>query len=78
MPFVADCEASEPTISATFNQAERPVAFVSKTPQGSELHYPVVDKEVTAIIEDVRKWSNFLLRRVLSDHRPTRCGFHVG
>ena len=63
MPFVVECDTSESTISATFNQAGRPVAFMSKTLQGSELHYPAVEKEATYIIEAVRKWSDFLLRR---------------
>ena len=31
MPFVVDCDAPESTISATFNQARRPVAFMSRT-----------------------------------------------
>ena len=28
MPLVGECDASEPTISATLNQAGRPVAFM--------------------------------------------------
>ena len=33
------------------------------TLQGSELHYPPVEKEATAIIEAVRKWRHFLAGR---------------
>ena len=61
--FVVECDASDTTISATLNQGGRPVAFMSRTLQGSELHYPAVEKEATAIIEAVRKWSDFLARR---------------
>ena len=54
-PFVVECDASEVCVSATLNQCGRPVAFMSRTLQGSELHYPPVEKEATAIIEAVRK-----------------------
>ena len=65
MPFVVECDA-------TLNQAGRPVAFMSRTLQDSELHYPAVEKEATANIEPVRKWSDFLLRRefhLITDQR---------
>ena len=59
MPFVVEYDASESAISATLNQAGRPVTFMSRTLQDSELHYPAVEKEATAIVETVRKWSDF-------------------
>jgi len=62
-PFVVECDASEICVSATLNQCGRPVAFMSRTPQGSELHYPSVEKEATAIIEAVHKWRHFLAGR---------------
>ena len=48
------------TISVTLKQAGRDDVFMSKTLQGSELHYPASEKEATDIIEYVRKWSDFL------------------
>ena len=55
MPFVVECDASDVAISTTLNQGGRPVAFMSRTLHGSELHYPAVKKEATAIIKAVRK-----------------------
>ena len=63
IPFVVECDASEVAISATLNQGGRPIAFISRSFQGSELHYPAVEKEATAIIEAVRKWNHFLSRQ---------------
>ena len=59
-------------ISATLNQSGRPVAFMSRTFQGSEVHYPAVEKEATAIVEAVRKWSHLLSRQhftLITDQR---------
>ena len=74
MPFVVGCDASDTTLSATLNQGGRLVAFMSRTLQGSELHHPPVEKEATAIIEAVRKWSHFLSRHhftLITDHSIT-------
>ena len=62
-PFVVECDASDMAISATLNQAGRPVAFMSRTLHGSERRYPAVEKEATAIVEAIRKWEHLLARQ---------------
>jgi len=63
MPFVVEWDASKVAVSATLNQNGRPVAFMSRSLQGNELHYPAVEKEASAIIEAVHKWNHFLSRK---------------
>ena len=55
LPFTVECDTSETAVSVTLNQGDRPVAFMSRTLQSSELHYLAIEKETTAIIEAVRK-----------------------
>ena len=62
-PFVVECDVLGVCVSATLNQCGRPVSFMARTLQGSELHYPPVEKEGTAIIEAVRKLRHFLAGR---------------
>ena len=63
IPFVVECDASDDSIAATLNQQGRPVAFMSRRLSKSEKHYPAVEKEATAIIESVRRWSYLLASR---------------
>ena len=58
LPFEVEYDASDGAISAALNQGGLPVAFMSKTLQGSELKYHIIEKEVMAIVEVVQKWSH--------------------
>ena len=49
-----------------------PSGIFLTTLQGSELHYPAVEKEATAIIESIRKWAHLLNRQtftIIADQR---------
>ena len=72
LPFAVECDASDEAISASLKQNGRLVAFMSRSFQKGEIHYPVVEKEATAIIEAVRKWSHLLTRQpctLITDQR---------
>ena len=66
LPFTVECDASDVAVSATLNQGGRPVAFMSRTLQGSKRHYPAFKKEPTAVIEAVRKWLHLLSRNTFT------------
>ena len=66
VPFIVDCDASDVAVSATLNQHGCPVAFVSRTLQSSEIHYPAHEKEATATIEAIRIWSHLLSRQTFT------------
>ena len=63
MPFVVECDASDIAVSAVLNQGGCPITFMSRNLQGSEMHYPTVEKKAMAITEEVQKWSHFLARK---------------
>lgn len=59
--LLVECDASM-LLCLQLNQNGRPVAFLSPSLNKSELNYPSVEKEATAITEAVRKWRHLLLR----------------
>ena len=62
-PFTVETDASDVAIAATLKQDNKPVAFFSRSLQGSELKHPAIEKEAKAIIEAVRHWRHFLTGR---------------
>ena len=63
IPFEVETDASKVALAATLNQNGKPVAFFSRTLQGSELKHASTEKEAQAIIEAVRHWRHFLAGR---------------
>ena len=67
-----ETDASSVAVSATSNQNGKPVAFYSRTLSKSKLAHSSVEKEATAIIEAVQKWSHLLTGRcfrLITDQR---------
>ena len=60
VPFEVETDASDFALAAVLPQDSRPAAFMSRTLCACEKRYSAVEKEVTAIIEAVRKWLHFL------------------
>ena len=59
-PFTIETDASETAISASLNQKNKPVALFSRTLNVNKLRHSSIEKEATAIVEAIRKWSHFL------------------
>ena len=60
IPLVVETDASDTAIAATLNQANRPVAFFSRTLTTTEQKYSSVEKEACAIVESVKKWCRLI------------------
>ena len=70
--FTGETDAFDFAISGTLNQDGRPVAFHSRTLQGSEQFHSSVEKEAQAIVEAIHHLRYFLLCRhftLITDQR---------
>ncbi|GCB63043.1 hypothetical protein scyTo_0000108 [Scyliorhinus torazame] len=79
LPFQVESDASDVALTATLNQAGRPVAFFSRTLHASEIRHSSVEKEAQAIVEAVRYWRHYLASRrftLLTDQRSVTFMFN--
>ena len=80
IPFVIETDASDFSISATLNEDGHPVAFHSRTLQGSELSHSSIEKEAQAIVEATEHWKHFLLGRyftLITDQKSVSFMFDI-
>ena len=77
-PFVIETDASDFAIAATLNQEGRPVAFLSRGLNRSELNHSSVEKEAYSIVESIRHWGHFLIGKhftLITDQNSVRFMF---
>ena len=74
LKLILDCDASKYGIGAVFSQQypngeEKPLAYASLTLNKSEVNYSQLDKEASAIMFGLKKFSHFVYGR----HFTLRC-----
>jgi hypothetical protein len=68
--FIVECDALENGIGVVLMQG-RPLAFESRPLKGKDLHKPIYEKEMMAILHALKKWHPYLIGRhfkVKTDH----------